>query len=355
MKLFIYAFLAFALLLQSCSHIAWYREGEYQNDNPKYSATAMQFAYYANGNRLPVSLVFTGNRILQLAKNDSLYKNYLQSAELFEKENNNIGILYDKCIDYFNEGKNYLQSSKSSDNHNVIIEKITSLYQKSPQYNEEDFSDYWMKIYQLSHRGILQHYMNSDAKCKEMNLKNKSLLYGYLLRSDIPECKLLAMRKVEALNDSIAFLKSKFNKEISHRKTILQEIERRKKEEAERIKRQREAEEREIQERIERKQAQQRRNDVNCHWINGHWKRLWNNVMIHLYIDTQKQNIKVYYRGIWDLSYPKPEYSGPYLIENGTGKYRGYKVLVFGKLALFADPGTGEIYDIDFVPYSKVE
>lgn len=49
MKKITYLLTIAALALQSCSHVAVYREAEYQNGDATYPNETLQFAYPANG------------------------------------------------------------------------------------------------------------------------------------------------------------------------------------------------------------------------------------------------------------------------------------------------------------------
>lgn len=352
MKNLSYALLALLFVLQSCSHIVMYQESDFQNNDSPYPARPMRFAYHANGQSLSPSLLGIGNKIHQISSTDTQYQVVLQSAEDEEKRVNQVGVMHDNYRSKCSECEGYLESSKKSENHNEVISMLTSLNSDLSQYKGVDFRDFWKKAFQLSHRGIFQHYLNSDFECKDLNLTDKALVYGYILKKDITECDRLANMQAQADIDAINGIESKINKEISRRKSILEQIEQRKKAEAEKLRKQREAELRARLEREAREQAQLRWSDPNCSWIDGHWFYNFGSSSVNIYIDTDRHTLKKYTSKLFDLR-PILEYSGRYTIEDGRDQYKGYKVIFFGDTYVLADPDTGRLCDDLGKPFEK--
>lgn len=347
MKNITYLFLFVVLMLYSCSHTAIYRETVYDNEDPTYPAQALQFAYDGRG-RVSSSIANAGNRIHQKVVADSSYNTYLASATKYEHTMNNslFTVGYYVIEKDIAESENEYQKYKSSSNHSTVINKLTERLEAShPSYNTATFKDYWKRVYQLSHRGIIQYYMIADADYKRLSDMDKAFLYGYLLKKDIPECNKLAEEKMK--NDSVALssIREKMRAEIAYRKLALQRIEERKKAEEERRRREREAEERARQERIEREKARQRWNDDS--WMDGRWnlRGVLPGWSCTVYIDTDRQTIKMYTRQIGDFSYPKPDYNGRYTMETRTYRGRRCKYMSFGDTFIIVLPDEGKLVD----------
>lgn len=351
MKNITYTCLVVALTLQSCSHTVVYREAEYNNDDSTYPTEALRFAYPANGRSVSSSLATIGNRIHQKVVADKNYKTPLASAVKFEKEASKDNVKHDAFEKAISESESAYKRIKSTDSHNAVVESLTSQLNTLSPYNTDGFKDYWKKIFQLSHRGIIQHYMSTDADYKGLSSKNKELVYGYILKCDVYKCRSLAEEKVRYESAALSSVKGKLQSEIATRKAELQKIEQRRRAEEERRLKKRKAEERARQERIEREQAQQRWNDDS--WMDGRWVLTgtagW---VTTVYIDTQSRTIKQYTRQLGDRSFPKPDYSGRYTIQNGTCNGVNCKVIDYEN-RIVAFPSEGRLMDVGGSYYSR--
>lgn len=352
MKNILYAFLALSLMLQSCSHIVMYQETEYTGEDSPYSSNAMRFAYHADGNSLSSSLVSIGNDILQKAKGDAHYKSYQQSALNFEKVKNKNATQLEKFETAVSEAEMALSAQKSNEDHTAAISKLNRNFNEIPEYNDAEFKNCWMHIYQISHRGILQHYMNSNAEYTRLSDTNKALVYGYILKKDTEECDLLASAKVDSDKENLSDIKRGIRREISRRETILQEIEKRRKAEEERQRQKRLAEERARQERIQREQAQQRWNDPTCSWLEdreygGSWKLETPYGEASLYFDTENQIVKMYFKPYNNnpLKRSNLEYQGRYSISDDIVNGVNCKIIHFGNTVIVAYPDSGKLRD----------
>lgn len=348
MKNIIYAFLTLSLMFLSCSHVILYQEADYTSVDSPYPSSAKRFAYHANGKPLSSSLVKIGDNILQKAKSDEHYKSYQQSAVNFEKGKNKNAVLLVQVENTVSDVKNVVSAQKSSEDHADVINKMEGYLNMLPEYNETEFQDCWIHIYQLSHRGLLQHYMNSDAEYNGLSNNDKALAYGYILKKNLDECDLLASAKVNSDKKDLSGLIRSIRHEISRRQSILKAIEKERKAEVDRL---RKAE----RERIAREQAQQRRNDPTCSWLEGHWLLInpTYGYAPNLYFSTDRQRVKYHLIKIGDISYHRPDYDGPYTIDDGEGRYSGYKVIHFGDTFILANPETGRLYDGDGNPFEK--
>lgn len=353
MKNILYAFLTLSLMLQSCSHLVLYQEAEYTGYDSPYPPNAMQFAYHADGSALSSSLVRIGNNILQKVKSDQNYKSYQQSAVNFEKGKNKNAVLLEKFETAVSEVGRAFSAQNSSDDHTDAISKMRGNLNKLPEYNDAEFQNCWQHIYQLSHRGILQHYMNSNAEYKSLSNTNKALVYGYILKKDLDECELLASAKVNSDKENLSGLKSNIRREISRRESILQEIEKRRKAEEEKQRQKRLAEERARQERIAREQAQQRWNDPTCSWLEDKtygsgWKLETAYGVTSLYFDTDKQTVKQYFMPYKNNPLKKSNlvYQGRYSISDGVYNGVNCKFIDFEGTRIIAYPDRGKLRDL---------
>lgn len=346
MKNITYIFLVVSLTLQSCSHTVFYREAEYNNDDSAYPAKALRFAYPANGRSVSLSIATIGNKIYQKVVADKNYKTPLTSAIKFETAASNDVAHHDAFEKAVSESESAYKRIKSTDSHNAVVESMTSQLNTLSPYNTDGFKDYWKRIFQLSHRGIIQHYMSTDTDYKGLSSTNKALVYGYILKKDISNCGNLAREKVHYESAALSSIKGKLKSEIAMRKAEIEKIEQRRRAEEERRRQKRQAEERARQERIEREQAQRRWNDDS--WMDGKWALTgvmpgWATIV---YIDTERRTVKQYTRRLGDLSYPRPDYSGRYSIQNGTYNGINCKIIDYDVTRLIVFPGEGKIMDV---------
>lgn len=353
MKNITYIFLVGALTLQSCSHTVVYCETEYNNDDSAYPAKALRFAYPANERRVSPSIATIGDRVYQKVVADKNYKTALASAVKFETTASNDAVHHGAFEKAVSESESAYKRIKSTDSHNAVLEKMTSQLNTLSPYSTDGFKDYWKKIFQLSHRGIIQHYMSTDADYKGLSSTNKALVYGYILKKDISGCRKLAEEKAHYESAALSSVKGKLQSEIATRKAEIQKIEQRRRAEEERLRKKRQAEERARQERIEREQAQRRWNDDS--WMDGKWALTgvvpgWATTV---YIDTESRTVKQYTRRLGDLSYPRPDYSGRYSIQNGTYNGINCKIIDYDVTRLIVFPGEGRIMDVSGYYFSR--
>ena len=346
MKYGIYTLLL-ALTMQSCSHIAVYKETHYSCTDSPYPCSDMQFAYYANHKSLLPTLKQMGDRICTKAQADSVYNSFFPSTDEFEMQNDTFMVERKKYYKTLDDSRNLLSSIKISNNHSEAAfnghQQIAALSACKTSY----FTEYWKRVYQLSHRSILQHYMTTDSRYRGLSSTNKALLYGYILKKDIDNCEALAKEAAEHDKATIAGLQAKINKEVSRHEEIQAEIKRREAAEREKERQRKEAERQEQLRREEQEAARQRWNDDS--WMNGHWLLRTQFGTINLYIDTKNQKIKVY-GTLFSSSRPELMYSGSYRLYNDAGavygsKWNGYKALHFKDTTIFADPDAGTLYD----------
>lgn len=347
MKNIIYAIIVSALMLQSCSHTIIYKEAEYKAPDSQYPVQALEFAYLPNNITMPSSLTNIGNRVFQQAKADNNYKTALSSAVDYEKDMNSSfkenGQLESKIAD----GKQVLQSTKSSNDHKSVANRLSNSYDALSKFSPNNSKDSWKRVYQLSHRGIIQHYMNLDADYRRLNGKDKALVYGYILNKDVEECNSLAEAKVREDENERSSVMSSLRREISSRESILAKIEQQKKAEEEKLRKQREAEEREKQAKIQREQAQRRWNDDS--WMDGKWNLRTPYGISTIYIDTASQRIKHYMKLYSDNPLRPADciYNGRYIINTGTADGKNCRVLDFGDTMIIAYPDNGKLRDLD--------
>ncbi|MBQ0049367.1 MAG: hypothetical protein KBT12_03885 [Bacteroidales bacterium] len=322
-----------------------YQEAEYTGDDSPYRSSAMRFAYHVDGKSLSPYLVSIGNNILQKAKGDAHYRSYLQSALNFEKIKNKNATQFEKFETTVSEARRALSAQTSNEDHTAAISKLKRSLNTLPVYNDAEFKDCWMRIYQLSHRGILQHYMYSNAEYTSLSKTDKALVYGYILKKDMDECDLLASAKANSDKENLSGITREVRHEIARHESILQKIEKQRKEEEERQRQKRLAEERARQERIQREQAQKRWNDDS--WLDGKWNLVTQLGVTTIYIDTDRQTVKQYTK-LFSSNPFQPahlDYSGRYSISNGTANGVNCKIISFDITQIIAYPDNGKLMD----------
>lgn len=376
MKKITYLLTIAALALQSCSHVAVYREAEYQNGDATYPNETLQFAYPANGDSVSSSIAKIADRIHQKVTADSKYNTYLASAVEFVnvREKRSVDSLRHTDLEKAMAESERACKESATDSTTAepveasadetltkkeMVEELTKRVNALSAFSPNDFKYYWQRIYQLSHRGIIQHYMSADADYRGLSATNKALVYGDILKKDIPGCEKLAESDVNRESEAFNSVRRKLLGKIASTKSELKEIERRKKAEEERLRRQREAEERARRraaeaewEREKQRLAQQRWADDS--WLDGRWN-LTGDVSgwaATVCIDTRSKTVRQYTRRLGDFSYPKPDYSGRYTISTGTNNGVRCKVIDYGYTRLIAYPDTGTLYDLDGYRFS---
>ena len=279
MKLRYYISLIIAsITVQSCSHMITFQESNYSNPDSPYPATSTRFSYYADGRSLPDNLNMIGNRIFNNVKSDNHYKTHLQSAQDYEDQNGSDKKLREEYIGYLSDVSKLTNSSSS--NHQSMVSQANSLIEGLTKFQEDkqknNFNSYWKRIFQLSHRGIIQHHMNADLDYRNLNNKDKELVYGYILKQDEKKCEELAndvsLSELSVLSGTLSSIRSVKNK---HSNLLNEEI-KKEKERQYALERERQAKqqrERQIAEEKAREEARQReemrRQDLS--WLRGTW------------------------------------------------------------------------------------
>ncbi len=205
------------ILLQSCSHIISYKESDYAALDSPYSVSSMRFSYHADGHTIESNLQNMGNRVFNNVLRDKNYKNCLQSAVDYENqwgENKEQRNEYDAAIKV---ASNY--SPKANNNRKQTAQETRSILSKLENVSI-DFSDYWKRIFQLSHRGIIQHYLSADVTYTTLSSKEKALVYGYILDKDASECTKLGTVKAENEKSTQMKLQSKINNFLTESTSI---------------------------------------------------------------------------------------------------------------------------------------
>lgn len=346
--------LLLALLLQSCSHIAMYKEANYRCIDSPYPCSSMQFAYYANHKQLSSSLKGMGDRICMKAQADPAYRSCLPSTREFEAQNDTFMVERTKFQRMLDDSRNLLSSIKSSNSHSSAASEGHRQVNALSACNTSYFNEYWKRAYQLSHRNILQHYMTTDSRYKGLSSNNKALLYGYILHKDIDNCEMLAQEAIKQDNATIFDLKAQISKEVIRHEKIQAEIDRReaieREKERQRLeaeRKRREAERREQLRREEQEAARRRWNGDS--WMNGHWLIRTQLGTINLYVDTKNQKIKVW-NTLYSSGRPEKLYDGRYTLYQDAGsvygsKWNGFKALSYPGTVIFADPDAGKLYE----------
>lgn len=335
--------LLLALLLQSCSHIAMYKEAEYRCIDSPYPCSSMQFAYYANHKQLSSFLTGMGDRICMKAQADSAYRFCLPSTREFEAQNDTFMVERTEFQRMLDDSRNLLSSIKSSNSHSTAASEGHRQVKVLSAYNTSYFNEYWKRAYQLSHRNILQHYMTTDSRYKDLSNNNKALLYGYILHKDIDNCKMLAKEAIKQDSATIIDLKAQISKEVIRHEKIQVEIDRR-----EAIEREKERQRLETERRAQEQEAAQRR-WYDDSWMNGHWNLRTRYGTINLYVDTKNQKIKEYHTLYSSPLRPEKIYEGRYTLYQDAGSvygsdYNGYKALSYSGSFYLADPNAGKFY-----------
>lgn len=355
MKKSIFLLVLFPFTFLSCSHIAIYKEARYVcNDSPYPITQHMQFAYYAGDrNKLSSSMVQTGNRIFDEVQEDTCFVIYLPSAEQFVIDNDTFKTYRATYLETIKNCSDVLKSMRSSSNHKSAIDNGREQLKKLSVCAKYNFNDYWKRIYQLSHRGILQHYMTSYSGYNGLSSIDKSLLYGYLLKEDNAKCTELASISVSKENKTINGLRTGIEYEVSRHKNILEENDRREKAERERQYRENVRRNAELFEQREREAKQRRWNDDS--WVHGSWCQESSAGTVSFNIDARDQTIVVKMRAKNSIkSYTI--YNGSYYMYDGSratfsdhNSCGGYRVIKFAnsKGYILANPNDGHLYGVD--------
>lgn len=350
MKNIVYAIIVCAMALQSCSHTIMYMESEFQAADSRYPAQTLLFAYNSNNKRISPSLALIGNRIFNQVTADSEYKTALSTAVDYEKNKDISFAEYEKFAPAVSKSKDFLKTIKSSKEHQSVIDQLSSSRDALSGITPKNFWESWKRVYQLSHRGIIQHYMALDADYQGLSVQNKALVYGYLLKMDISNCGNLAYEKLNAETEMQSSILKELGDEIASRESILKKIQQQKKAEEERLRKKREAEERARQEQIDREEAQRRW--ANDSWLGGAygWALETQYGEVFVYINTNNQTI--IQRFMPYNNNPRKEsqvqYSGRYVIQSGT--YRGVncKFLSYNRgTTLIVYPDNAKLSDVN--------
>lgn len=180
-------------------------------------------------------------------------------------------------------------------------------------------------------------------------MKKKVYIF-IILRKDIPQCQKLAENKAQEEVSTFFNLQDEMRMIKEKRQRILEEQAERERRQREFERKQREAAERARREEMEREAAQRRWNDDS--WMDGHWNIHIAGVgSMNYYIDTDGMWIKVY-TTLYSTMRPSLDYSRPFTISNGEGRYSRFKVITYrdpkiGGVAFtqLADPNKGLLYD----------
>lgn len=343
MKNIICAFVLLVLMFQSCSHQIVYSEYLYQPSDSPYPVSSRSFAYKANNASLPASLQKLTDKLVKMAWSDSQYNTPLPSADEYLSRITNEVSRYNDYKAALDNLQKQLTPQQASGNHEEAINNLNKLNNALSDYRNINFSEYWRRVFQLSHRGILQHYIDMDSDYKNLSSRNKALVYGAILKADFQKCDELVAEMVSRDQKAVSDLSNGITRAINQHKSAIEAIERQKRAEAEKLRKQREAEERAKQERIQREKAEKRW--ASDSWLNGKWGFKGPFGVTTIYIDTAKQTVKQYTK----LNSSNPfspaalDYSGPYRIYTEDA----LRVITFGATMIYADPDNGKLFDLD--------
>lgn len=259
------------LTLQSCSHIATYIESPYDSSDSPYPVTSMRFSYYANNRDLSGRLKNIGNSIYKKISSDSYFHNYLSSAVEYEHKN---GDCYEQRKEYEKAIADAAKMEFSSkDKHSKAISEsdliLDKLSKHIAQESQTSNCDYWTRIFQLSHRGIIQHYANSAVEYNRLGQKSKELVYGYLLEKDIVQCADLAKQQVANEESYVQELQANVTKIKDKHQSLLNEEILKIKEEIQKEKERQLAQQRKAQEEARRERLNRMMTDLSC--TRGTW------------------------------------------------------------------------------------
>ncbi|WP_407404229.1 hypothetical protein [Sodaliphilus sp.] len=257
-----------ALMLQSCAHTARYVESSYDCNDSPYPIVSMPFAYNVAGKGIPENLAKLGDKIHNDVKSDSHYQEMLPSA---------ISLVESKSTerDNFNHAVAKASSVKydSQLGYKNAVSNLDALLSELSRY---DFKENYEKAYQLSHRGIIQHYVNNSSEFKGLSTKDKELVYGQILKADHADCINLAEscvkkdeQEISTLKKAVTTVKNKY--EEAEKARLLTEKKKRIEEEKKRIEEEKREQARKDAEarKKQEEQAQKRMKDLS--WIKGCW------------------------------------------------------------------------------------